>query len=85
MYIGDNNVSRVSVKEARENFRALLDRVVQGDEVVILRRGKEVARLVPPRRELRRLPSLEAFRNSIGVKGKSLSAEVVRGRREERY
>jgi prevent-host-death family protein len=85
VYIGDNNVSRVSVKQARENFRALLDRVVQGDEVVILRRGKEVARLVPPRRELRRLPSLEAFRKSIGVKGKSLSAEVVRGRREERY
>jgi prevent-host-death family protein len=78
-------VSKVSVKEARENLRALLDRVVQGDEVVILRRGKEVARLVPPRRDLRRLPSLEAFRNSIRYKGKPLSTDVVRGRREERY
>jgi prevent-host-death family protein len=78
-------VSRVSVKEARENLKALLDRVVQGDEVVILRRGKEVARLVAPRKDFRRLPSLEAFRNSIRRKGKPLSAEVVRGRREERY
>ncbi len=78
-------MSRVNVKEAREKLRSLLDRVASGEEVILLRRGKEVARLVPPKGNARRLPSLEAFRHSIALKGKYLSAEVVKGRGEERY
>ncbi len=75
----------VSVKEARENLRSLLDRVAAGEEVSLLRRGKEVARLIPPRSTGRRLPSLETFRRAVSVGGRSLSDEVARGRREERY
>ncbi len=78
-------MSTVSVKEARENLRSLLDRVASGEEITLLRRGKEVARLIPPRSTGRRLPSLEAFRKAVGVKGRPLSDEVARGRREERY
>jgi prevent-host-death family protein len=78
-------MSTVSVKEARENLRSLLDRVAAGEEVSLLRRGKEVARLIPPRSTGRRLPSLEAFRRTVAVGGRSLSDEVARGRREERY
>ena len=36
----------VSVSEARKQFSRLLARVESGEEVVILRRGKPVARLV---------------------------------------
>jgi prevent-host-death family protein len=78
-------MASVSVREARENFRSLLDRVSAGEEISLLRRGKEVARLSPPKGARRKLPSLDAFRRSIRVKGRPLSEEVVRGRREERY
>lgn len=78
-------MTTVSIKKARENLKSLLDRVAAGEEIALLRRGKEVARLVPPRSPRRRLPSLEAFRRGIAVKGRPLSEEVTRGRREERY
>jgi prevent-host-death family protein len=76
---------KVNVKEARNNLSSLLDAVAAGEEVMLLRRGKEVARLVPPRARGKHLPSLEALRRSITVKGKPLSEEVLRGRRDERF
>jgi prevent-host-death family protein len=89
MYLSDVHkgtaMATVSVKEARENLRSLLDRVAAGEEVSLLRRGKEVARLIPPRSTGRRLPSLVAFRRAVAIEGRSLSDEVARGRREERY
>jgi prevent-host-death family protein len=75
----------ISVKEARSRFRSILDQVQEGDEVIIRRRGKEIARLVPPRGEGKRLPALKSFRAGIRIKGESLSAVVKRGRTEERY
>ena len=38
----------VSVAEARSRLKALLDEVSSGQEVSVVRRGREVARLVPP-------------------------------------
>ena len=38
----------VNVKDARNRLSFLLTQVEKGGEVIILRRGKEVARLVPP-------------------------------------
>lgn len=35
----------VTVRDARAQLRALLDRVTVGEEIIILRRWKEVARL----------------------------------------
>ena len=76
----------ISIKEARQNFKAIIDRVTAGERVNILRRGKLVAQLVPPATEpRRRAPSLEAFRKTIKVKGKPLSVEVIEARREERH
>ena len=76
---------KVSVKEARENLRELIEQVAAGEEVILLRRGKEVARLVPPQRSRRKLPSLESLRASIHPKGKALSKEVISAREKERY
>ncbi len=78
-------MASVSIKQARENFRSLLNRVAAGEEISLLRRGKEVARLSPPKAARQRLPSLDAFRRSISVKGRPLTDEVAGGRREERY
>ncbi len=76
----------INVKDARSRLRELLDRVEEGDEVVILRHGKEVARLIPPHRGgAKRLPSLKGFRDTIRVSGEPLSRVAAQGRREERY
>jgi prevent-host-death family protein len=46
----------VGVHEAKTHLSRLLDRVAAGEEVVITRRGEEVARLLPVRRQaVRRL------------------------------
>jgi prevent-host-death family protein len=60
----------MSVKEARSKLSTLLKRVEEGNEIVILRRGKKVARLVPPQGQGRRLPSLKDFRASIRIKAR---------------
>jgi prevent-host-death family protein len=75
----------ISVKEARSKFKFLFDQVEGGNEVVIRRRGKEVARLVPPKGEGKRLPGLERFRSSIKMKGEPLSEIVKKEREEGRY
>jgi len=38
----------VSVREARQSMSLLLERVQAGEEIVILRGGQPMARLVPP-------------------------------------
>ncbi len=78
-------MDRVSVKDARRQFRALLNRVTAGEEVVIQRRGRDVARMVPPVRQSPRLPDLSGFRASLRVTGEPLSAVVARARKGERY
>ncbi|MDP2798751.1 MAG: type II toxin-antitoxin system prevent-host-death family antitoxin, partial [Deltaproteobacteria bacterium] len=53
---------KINAKEARNKLSSLLNQIEEGKEVVILRRGKEVARLVPPKGEVRVLPKLKDFR-----------------------
>lgn len=75
----------INAKQARRKLSALLKQVEKGDEVVVLRRGKQVARIVPLRGQERCLPSLSEFRASIKIKGKPLSAAVSHSREEARY
>lgn len=78
-------MEQVSVKDVRNNLREYLDRAEAGEEIIVLRRGKEVARIVPPRRESKRFPDLTEFRKSIKLKGESASETLIRMRRESRY
>lgn len=73
----------VSVKEARQRFRELLDRVEQGEEIIVLRRGRPTALLCPLQRKAKRLPPLDNFRNAIGRAG-TPSATLLRKERDER-
>jgi prevent-host-death family protein len=75
----------ISAKEARAKWSDLLKRAEKGEEVLLYRRGKKVARLVPAQRAQRTLPSLREFRASIGIKGEPLSSVVVKNRELERY
>jgi antitoxin (DNA-binding transcriptional repressor) of toxin-antitoxin stability system len=76
---------KVSVREAREGLRRLLEQVQAGDEVVVLRRGVEVARLVRPERKSPPLPDLSGFRASIKIRGQALSESIREARRSSRY
>ncbi len=75
----------ISAKQARAKLSSLLKRVEEGGEVVLLRRGKRIARLVPAGKKHPRLPLLKEFRASIRVKGESLSTGVIRARAKERF
>jgi prevent-host-death family protein len=52
----------VGAFEAKNKLGQLLDRVEQGEEVIITRHGKEVARLVPVRPTVRREQARAAIR-----------------------
>jgi prevent-host-death family protein len=75
----------INVKQARAKLSSLLKKVEEGSEVVLLRRGKKIARLVPAERKQGRLPTLKEFRASIRIKGGPLSMGVIRGREKERF
>lgn len=75
----------VSVREARERLRAVLERVQAGEEIAVLRRGVEVARLVPPPRQPQRVPDLADLRASVRVRGRPMSAEIIADRRSARF
>jgi antitoxin (DNA-binding transcriptional repressor) of toxin-antitoxin stability system len=79
-----NAVLRISVEEAAIDLKSLLERVAKGEEVILLEQDKAVARLVPPLQKEERLASMKQFRDSLAIKGESLSATVINARTEER-
>jgi prevent-host-death family protein len=80
----ERTMLEINVKEARSRLSSLLNRVERGEEVIITRRGKKIARLVPTESH-GRLPSLKDFRAEIDVSGQPISQTVVDQRDEERY
>ena len=81
---GNIRMQTVNIKEARKNLSSLLNRVETGEEIVITRRGKIIAKLVPTKQG-GDLPSLKKFRSSIRSLEKSLSRTIVDLREQERY
>jgi prevent-host-death family protein len=75
----------ISAKEARVRLSDLLKRAEKGEEILLFRRGKKVARLVPVKKVQKTLPSLKEFRASIRIKGQPLSVAVLKNREEERF
>ena len=74
----------VNVKEARSNFSRLLNKVEQGQDILLIRRGKKVARLVSPEKDCG-LPGLKEFRQTISLSGDGLSSVIQAARDKERY
>ena len=73
------------MKEARRRFSDLVKAAEQGESVVITRRGKPVARLVPPAKGRRRgFPDMGEFRKSMRLTGEPMSRTVAEMRDEER-
>ncbi|MGA7936946.1 MAG: type II toxin-antitoxin system prevent-host-death family antitoxin [Kovacikia sp.] len=75
---------RISVEQAADQLEALLERVARGEEVILVKQDREVARLVPPQEREQWLSRTRQFRESLHVQGEALSATVIRARQEER-
>ncbi len=85
-------MATVTAFEAKTRFGELLERVASGEEVVITRHDKAVARIVPegraPRSQVRAaVAGLRALRSRIGRRGRKplthreVRVAVVAGRR----
>jgi prevent-host-death family protein len=59
-------MKQVQIADAKAHFSALVERVEAGEEIVISRRGKPVARLVPEPRNLRTAADVFAAAWSLG-------------------
>ena len=80
VYTEGGVVKHIGIKQAREALPELVHRAEAGEEIVITRQGRPVARLVGASCEPRPLPSLREFRGSLGAAG----TPAVRLLREER-
>jgi prevent-host-death family protein len=78
-------MQEINIKEARSRFTAILESATKGEDIIITRRGKPIARLTRINEKSIPLGSLKEFRAKIDVKDTPLSDTVVRLREEERY
>lgn len=80
-------MEEVGAFEAKSRLGQLLDRVEAGEEVVITRRGKAVARLVPPdsafdrERSRRAAQAIRLMRKGVTLGGVRIKDLVYDGRR----
>jgi prevent-host-death family protein len=72
----------ISVAASKAHLTELLARVERGEEIVITRRGKPLARLSPIRQVKKPVPSLRDFRERLPLP-KIAATEVLRLLREE--
>ena len=77
-----NGMVQVTVAEAKAQLSRLLDSVEAGQPVVITRRGKPIAELVPRRPVSDLLPQLQALRGSLPPQATS-GVETMRTLRDE--
>jgi prevent-host-death family protein len=77
----------VTVAEAKAHLSELLNRVERGEEVVITRRGKPVAKVTSTERRRRPIDfeAIRALRESMPLQTESAGDFMRRLRDEERY
>ena len=74
-------MKHIGIKQARQELPDLVDRAEGGEEIVITRQGRAVARLVPAPKTQKALPSLVDFRDAIGRDG-TPAVDLVRKERD---
>ena len=78
-------MNKTGIKQMRQHLTDYLDKVEQGQEVIITRHNKPIAKLVPVvKKEARPLGSRAELRRLVSAKGAPLS-RVVTENREERF
>ena len=76
-------MKHVGIKQARQELPGLIDRAEAGEEVIITRQGKPVAKLIAAPKTLKPLPSLAEFRKGLGQSGTG-AAQLLREERDVR-
>jgi antitoxin (DNA-binding transcriptional repressor) of toxin-antitoxin stability system len=72
----------VNFTDFRKNASTLLSGVEKGDILIVLRHGKAVAEIVPPRTEnLRRVPSWKKPGIRLKAEGAALSKAILEDRK----
>lgn len=77
-------MDQINIREAKARLSAYLALVEQGEEVLILRRGKPVAVLKPIEKPTK-LKSMKDFRAKIKIRGLPASETTIQMREESRY
>lgn len=67
-------MQQVQIAEAKAHLSALVERVEAGEEIIIARRGKPVARLIPEPRTER--SAADVFREAWAMGGLDIEAPV---------
>lgn len=73
-----------TAKQARSHFSLLLKKAEKGEEIILVRRGREIAMLSKAPRKKVEMPSLKEFRKTISYTGRTLSETVIKMREEGR-
>lgn len=78
----------VGAYEAKTHLADLLDRVQRGEQIIITRHGKPIARLVPESRDavdaaMAAIDGLAALGNSLGQRGIGFTDEEIRAMRDD--
>jgi len=69
VYTLEQAMRHIGIKQARQELPDLIDRAEAGEEIVITRQGKPVAKLVAAPKPHKLLPSLAEFRGAMGRLG----------------
>ena len=80
-------MKRVSLAEAKAHLSELLNRVAAGESVLITRRGRDVARIVPPDGVLEPVDvaELEALTRYMPMQSEGAGEFMRRMRQDTRY
>ena len=73
----------ISIHAAKTHLSRLIARAEAGEEIIITRQGKPVAKLVAVPQALKQLPSLAEFRKDLS-RGGTPAAQLVREERNVR-
>ena len=81
-------LSSVGAYDAKTRFSELLDRVEKGEQIIITRHGRPIARLVPEgarnvARALEALDRITARRKRLAVQGLRVTQSEIRAWRDE--
>lgn len=78
-------MKKVQVNEVREHLAKYLAEAEMGEEIVITKHNRPVARLMPVRRKKSNFPDLREHRSKLIVRGKPVSRDIIDSRKDERY
>ena len=80
-------MNTMNLADAKAHLSEVLDRVEKGERIIITRRGKVVAEIVPPQREPKRISAakLAAFATALPYQEQSAADLVSAMREDARY